>query len=262
MIRKMNPIPLAIPTRMLANSTGTKRDNPWRNAPRSGVCPRAADKADRGLILIDPFAGTAELGPAKWESLPAAFGAFVFGAVGQARFETQDILLAADNNVFSRFMIAAKRNGAGDGNPSLASSGLFAFIGFASEAFARHDFLLGRRNCQKFLRDGFKLAAINDVFAKANPPHPNPKSDQMLPIIPLYGSAEPEVPSPVWPKGKLDPEDYRDAIANRVQALIEKAANGAMNPALAWLFAEYADGKLADFVIDQMKKALDKSALS
>jgi hypothetical protein len=41
------------------------------------------------------------------------------------------------------------------GGDAIASAGLGAFIGFACPAFMRFDYLLGRKNCQKFLRDEF-----------------------------------------------------------------------------------------------------------
>jgi putative MFS transporter len=68
----------------------------------------------------------------------------------QTRYDTSDLVLAADPSVFSRFMISAQRDGL-TGAKAIATGGLGAFIGFASRAFLRHDYLLGRANCQALL---------------------------------------------------------------------------------------------------------------
>ena len=61
---------------------------------------------------------------------------------------------AADDKVFSRFMIAPKRNGnhseAAEKYP-IACGVMGGFGGFLHESFRRHDYLLGRRNAQAFL---------------------------------------------------------------------------------------------------------------
>ncbi len=46
----------------------------------------------------------------------------------------------------------------------MASAILGGFGGFLAEAFRRHDFYLGRRNCQAFLRWHFALPETNRLF--------------------------------------------------------------------------------------------------
>ncbi len=48
--------------------------------------------------------------------------------------------------------------------PALQCATLGAFGGFFCRAFRAHDYALGRRNCQKFLRDYFVLPADNVVM--------------------------------------------------------------------------------------------------
>jgi hypothetical protein len=91
----------------------------------------------------------------------------------QARFAADDIELANREDVYSRFMVAPKRPTPplkqatypeADGK-WLASGALGGFGGFLHRKFRRHDFLLGRRNCQQFLVQHFTLPAENGLFA-------------------------------------------------------------------------------------------------
>jgi hypothetical protein len=111
-------------------------------------------------------------------------------------------------------MIAPSRNlpdGAPDKN-SMASSSLGGFGGLLSRAFRDHDFQLGRRNCQLFLRKHFSLPAgnnkMNPLFADWDDWDPTGKEryrvqkddgEWYLPIIPLVGSADKEVEQLPWP---------------------------------------------------------------
>jgi hypothetical protein len=106
-----------------------------------------------------------------------------------------------DPNVASRFLIAPKRDN--EAFP-IASGSLGSFGGFLSYDFRAHDFMLGRRNCQRFLDKYFVLPEGNPLFAdcssemkaryrvdKLGKPH--------LPIVPLLGPAREEVSLDRWP---------------------------------------------------------------
>jgi hypothetical protein len=86
----------------------------------------------------------------------------------QTRYDTADLLMAADDKVFSRFMLTPNRGNL-TGAEAIASGGVGAFIGFACPDFMRFDYLLGRQNCQMFLRQSFTLADNNKVFAPWTP---------------------------------------------------------------------------------------------
>jgi hypothetical protein len=84
---------------------------------------------------------------------------------------------------------------------------LSAFGGFFERGFRAHDYQLGRRNCQKFLRDYFRLSIDNPIVgAGLNRLDPatratvverfDPQRLNSIPIIPLCGSAVAEVPVP------------------------------------------------------------------
>jgi hypothetical protein len=228
-----------------------------------GRNPRDGLKASRGVLLIDPFAGYAPTGAAAGEGLLALAGDTINTMIQQARYDSRDILLATMPEVYSRFMIRAERGDA-VGDKALATAGLGAFIGFASSAFRRHDYLLGRANCQAYLRTQFVLPQENPVFAGAWTQKQiarygvtDAAGKVLLPLIPLMGDAAiPETLDP-WPKGALKPEDFRDAIEERFKGVVAKAGPDFLGSFVTWLVEHVGDGKAADFVIEKMNQALD-----
>ena len=90
---------------------------------------------------------------------------------------------------------------------TIACGLLGGFGGFLDEKFRAHDFQLGRRNCQAFLRRTFGLPVQNPIGAamkgqldfqiEADPENQLP---QRYTIIPLVGAAADEVPLPNWPR--------------------------------------------------------------
>ena len=209
-----------------------------------GANPRGRKEADRAVILIAPFPPHAVVSEdAAKEERPIGIGhigkALVPALINQARFKATDLISASDPDVYSRFLISP--------TPGLASAPLYAFGGFLDEQFREHDFQLGRRNCQWFLRQHFTLHRENPIFehdaeaaykAIEDPEHPF--DDGEWPIIPLVGSAAKEVepwgcrtkgrreqvassaaqeaPLPVMPRRSL--LDLRDALRRRCDLLV------------------------------------------
>jgi hypothetical protein len=133
----------------------------------------------------------------------------------------------------------------------------------------RHDYMLGRRDCQVFLQREFILAETNKrVFGT---PWSAAQKQQyvsgitpagFLPIIPLTGTAALEQQLDPWPAGKLDPERYRRAIEKRYRALLRVATpNSRWLRAAAWLGARVSDGSVADKVIEAINTALVSASL-
>jgi hypothetical protein len=226
-----------------------------------GTNPRGAADASRAVVLIDPFAGQADLGPQRLAPFATILGGVANALLEQTRYDSRDLLLAADSNVFSRFMLTPQNENTA-GASAIASAGLSAFIGFACPDFMRYDYLLGRKNCQEFLRKTFVLSDNNPVFGQlwtANQKEIFAKyalSGQQ-PIIPLVGSAAAEQELDAWPKGKLDPEIYRTAIKARFRAIAEVETSGqSIRSILGWLGAQSFQFSAADFVIGLMKASL------
>ncbi|WP_422374380.1 hypothetical protein [Roseibium sp.] len=146
--------------------------------------PREGDRADRAVIMIDPFPEGAHYQPMtekaaeKLSSLLISVGRLLPTLISQARFKQSELLNAQEDSVYSRFLIAPSRKDPRDNNKNLrgadaiACGTLSGFSGFFDESFRAHDFVLGQRNCQRFLEKAFLLDADNPVLQLGND-HPD-----------------------------------------------------------------------------------------
>ncbi len=157
-----------------------------------------------------------------------------------AMFSDEELSLAFDEGVYSRFIITPTRN-AGPGtnehvSPAITASMLSAFGAFLSRDFREHDYFLGRRNGQRFLQQHFSLpyASIktNPAFAEmlAVNPHDryqftkkdlNGKQALFFPVIPLCGRAALETYFPMWPYKKgYDLSEIQSLIRMRCMKMV------------------------------------------
>jgi hypothetical protein len=228
-----------------------------------GTNPRGSNEANRAIILIDPFAGKADLGRQTAGRLIDNLGSLFSTVTEQTRYDSRDLLLAADGRVFSRFMLTPHK-GSASGGDAIASAGLGAFLGFACADFMRYDYLLGRQNCRDFLAREFVLAEGNPLFgtnrdrkfAAEAPPG-------FLSIIPLTGSAaEPQfLDEP--PVGKLDPDRYYHLIEARYRAILAlEVGPTKLRSALGWCAGALTQCFVADKMVRLIKQAIEASALT
>ena len=127
----------------------------------------------------------------------------------------------------------------------------------------RHDYLLGRANCQALLARSFLLSSNNPIMQgcwsqdalKLNGVQSN--GQQYVRVIPLLDDvAVPESLDP-WPKGALDPSIFKGAIEERWKALITAELRGLWwGKLLGWLGGLFSEGQVADFVIKKIDDAL------
>lgn len=250
--------------------------------------PRDGEEARGAVIMIDPFPNTAEFDEESFKPdmrLTAVARQLFNSLKNQARFKPEELDLAEREDVFSRFMIAPTRRDATGRpvEPAMASAVLGGFGGFFHESFRRHDFQLGRRNCQAFLRWHFCVPEGNPI---ANATDPAVRADFLvrdaggkldtfatqdgkqigyLPIIPLVGSAAIEVPPPPPPSGKaVDLEALERMLSKRVKAVgqtlirsdLSALVGGAVRFAVlqAWNL-RYA-GKVRNMAMAAIKKEL------
>jgi predicted acylesterase/phospholipase RssA len=251
------------------------------NDPRKRLV-RDGRFANRTVLMVDPFPDAVGAGPTAPVPLLRLVAPMLEAWKMQCRYGAVDIALAGAADVFSRMMIAPTR-GRGDppGGHALAAGGLGAFLGFFHRAFRVHDFLLGRRNCQNFLRRRLALPKGNAVFKVPGWPHPPPDAqDQQArdtvwrhamnaadpgleafwPVIPLVGACAEKLELPSWPRGCLDPTVLRPAIAGRLDAVVAdvlRDAPGGFGARLilkgAWRLKRQA---IVEAAIDQIATAL------
>jgi hypothetical protein len=147
-------------------------------AGEGGRNPREPDKAMRAVVLIDPFPNLFDLekdyATETHRELLDVVQKLFSAMISQARFKLDELALARAPNVASRYAILPVRYDEQDRRQehAIACGALGGFGGFLSKAFRHHDFMLGRRNCQKFLADYFALPAgdkagnLNPLFAE------------------------------------------------------------------------------------------------
>jgi hypothetical protein len=142
----MNNEPFEIVEKLLEEKAGTKAAT-WSDYKTTNA----------GIIMIDPFPCEDE--PADWSSEPGlgSLAGRVYNTMrGQLLFKPADINKAYSSTDASRFMIVPSRDGR-EGYKAIACGAMGGFGGFMHFDFRYHDYFLGRRNCQKFLRDVFTI---------------------------------------------------------------------------------------------------------
>lgn len=232
-----------------------------------GVLKHTSDEANRAIILVDPFTETPEMGtiPKPGQAVPllSLLPRLVSMLVQSNRFSSSDSALFLSNNVYSHFLIAP-RNKDLTGSEALASTRLAAFLGFMAKAFRHHDYMLGRRNCQFFLRSVFALADTNTVFNTVKPQRDCAPIGE-LPIIPLFQNANTLQPPPTWPVDVFNPESIRDEIKLRVSTLFSSLAGQLTSNWLAKvviaMLRPWVTGKLTDACVNAIADALQKKKL-
>jgi hypothetical protein len=237
-------------------------------AGADGVNPREGDKATRAVIMVMPFpnAGPFEVEYSSVLNLGGLLSTIFSSLIDQARFKPEELTLADDPDVYSRFLIVPRRGYRDDSTLepySIACGSLSGFGGFLSRRFREHDYQLGRRNCQWFLKQYFALPSegenrnklfdnwTDEARAKhrivlkrpATASSPARREDlNLLPVIPLMGTAAPDVPLPVWPT--YLPGDFaalRPLVKNRLSRVVDALVNQNIE---AWFWGPLARGAL------------------
>src|SRR5579871_2742171 len=172
--------------------------------------PRLSDKANCAVLTVAPFPSDDLYNPQyDFDKNSGVFGMLpnLFTTlISQSRFLGESLTAVLSGTSFSRFVLAPSDAD----NPTKAAlqCGLLsAFGGFFERGFRAHDYQLGRRNCQKLLRDHFRLSTANpiidaglsqlDATTRAAVLRSfDPQQTGTLPLIPLCGTAVQEVPAP------------------------------------------------------------------
>ncbi|WP_363349714.1 patatin [Methylocystis echinoides] len=202
---------------------------------------RSAERANRSVIMISPFPNLQKTtyegrGERIVDIAPRLFSTLI----DQARFKPDELMLAENERVYSRYMIAPERPR--NRNPEsklypIACGVLGGFGGFLHRSFRHHDYLLGRRNAQAFFRANFSLPVTNPLFAE----FPEARRDKWLVrdivsgALRTHRTAEGEQPGlPIIP---LTPELTKeivigDADLPRPQVFDNPAVSGQLRAAI------------------------------
>lgn len=196
--------------------------------------PRKGSEANRAVIMVDPFIEPDALGPEDECPLPQVVMSLATALKHQARFRLQDLDLTQREDVYSRFLIAPSRSDI-VGRTAIASGQLGGFMGFFSKDYRHHDFLLGRRNCQRFLQAVFTLPRENRLFqgrwsASALNTWIDPTDPTHLPIIPLVGTARRPIDRPKWPARTFQRGPELDTLMKaRLQAVYQRLCDSVLD---------------------------------
>lgn len=125
---------------------------------------------NRTILMIDPFPSN-ELEQDSEDKKISLYRVAprIIGALRQqSSFKYSDLLDALGNNNYSKFLITPSKSNTIE---PLNCSSIAAFGGFLFKEFREHDYQLGRKNCQRFLRYHFTMPFDKQESAKNNPIH-------------------------------------------------------------------------------------------
>jgi len=254
---------------MLCVDGGAMDNEPLELVRRSlagwnGRNERDGTRANRAVLLVDPFANREAPGPADEVGLVGAIMPLFNALVRNSRFKAEDLALAASPDTYSRFLIAPSRGPGWRAKGAIAAGYLGGFMGFFSEAYRHHDYMLGRRNARSFLRRHLVLPMANPLFGDGRWSEadrsrhlirrtPDGPADH-LPIIPLFGrlaarddpAADDAVePLPAWPAGAFKAKDVEEPIRQRALRVSAVVYDRFVAPRLDRVARETADKLIA-----------------
>jgi hypothetical protein len=191
-----------------------------------------AATARRAIVLVDPLCETPpQSQPDQSLALLSIAQPAASMFVSSNRFATADMADFIHPAMYTRFLVAPRRTDVLNplkpptvGGDALCGTGLGAFLGFVSEAYRDHDFMLGRYNCQAFLAKTLTLAKEHPVFGGVPPglpPGDLPQPDAgQLPLIPLCGSAKEVFDQPEWPIDAFNPIQLKKLLRKRIRKVL------------------------------------------
>jgi len=154
------------------------------------------------VIMVDPFPNKDNDVEEMGRGVLSIVGGLFKALRNQVMFNQDGILGALDTNDRTKFLIEpvrkVEKNGVWERPKSdLASAPIAGFAGFLSRDFRKHDFELGRKNCQNFLRYHFAVSEeeikgrlsidphtdCKERFEFAIPPR-DPAGEKFFPFIP------------------------------------------------------------------------------
>ncbi len=240
------------------------------------------------VLMVDPFPSEPEnLESTKTKKLNAGVlsvvGLLVNTMRSELSFKRESLEVAYSDDNYSRFLVSPKRTGVGgfdyQGNMAIACGSLGGFGGFFEKSFREHDFYLGRRNAQYFLRKHFAIPAdsANPIImagysdeAKDRFEIKTRRGKTFIPIIPdlaydkndISKNSEPLDPSqwPKFPASKF--KEIEKPIVKRLQLVILELANlSGLFRALGWVGIQIFKKKISTLLLGVIRKDFEKRDL-
>lgn len=225
-----------------------------------------AEDIDKVVLLVDPLNGGGL--PEPSHQFFDLVGQLLGTLIQESRFKPGELLAAAGESIFTRFLLSPTRLDAA-GDPvaqAIASDPLAGFFGFFDPGLRKHDFFLGRWNASRFLSEHFVLPATHAAFTGwSDAGFDVTKTIDDIPvtcrpILPLYGPAAAEPARAAWPSL---PDDLFDAnlrreTEDRIRKLGQRVAGRGpddSNIALAIILSEIAP-RLSDWIESKVKGAI------
>ena len=151
---------------------------------------------------------------ARLASLIPAATKLVPALINQARFKPGELIEATDGNVYSRYLLSPSRREPGAERPTLlgaeaiASGAFGGFGGFFDRSFRAHDYMLGQRNGQSFLKRHFlisrehRLLKVGDLAQILDEDGKIDEARRGMVRVVDAGEAfyDRDIPLPVWPR--------------------------------------------------------------
>ncbi|MFM0009187.1 patatin-like phospholipase family protein [Paraburkholderia sediminicola] len=194
--------------------------------------PDTSALTGRAIILVDPLCQAPFVATGSQNlALLSLLGPTLRMLIQANRFATADLAQFLRSDIYDRLLITPKRSSPENphvlvtGGDALCGEGLSAFLGFLSKDFRHHDFMLGRRNCQAFLKRSFVVGGDNPLFCDQMPTAVEPEPGQLrssskFPVIPLYGTAADSQREPEWPTETFEPDKVKSEVTQRAKSML------------------------------------------
>ena len=230
-------------------------------------------------VLVDPFPTTAIIREADESvyspDLMNIINRLLSAMRSQLLFKPEHVESIFDEDNYSRYIIAPvnERPIPTEGETAIACGALGGFSGFLDRRFREHDFYLGRRNCQRFLRNhlavpvdakneiiefGYDSSGLKDEFSFEE------EGVHYLPVIPDLDSGghrnnEIEDLYHEWPQlTEKEIFKYENGIKKRTGILLDKIIkpNTRGLKLIKWIAIKWSKGSIANDIARAMVKKL------